>query len=303
MTSSPAQRRAELLGLLGELPDRDRPIAVETVHEEEFPNYIMEKLVLDVNGLEAAPAFLVKPKTGKAPFPAILYNHSHGGNYHLGKQELLFGADHIFNPSYAEALTEAGYVALSIDHWAFGGRSTRTESEIFKEMLWRGQVMWGMMVYDSIRAVDYLQSRQDVDADRIGTLGMSMGSTMAWWVAALDERVKVCADICCLTDFESIIKTGWMDRHGIYYFVPGLLNHFSAAQINALIAPRPHIGVAGDLDTLTPPDGLDKIDRELKQVYASLGAEDAWELHRYDVEHIETADMRKRIMAFLDRWM
>ena len=65
--------------------------------------------------------------------------------------------------------------------------------------------MWGMMVYDSIRALDYLETRPDIDAGRIGTLGLSMGSTMAWWLAALDERVKVCVDLCCLTDFEALM--------------------------------------------------------------------------------------------------
>ena len=72
-------------------------------------------------------------------------------------------------------------------------------------MLWRGRVMWGMMVYDSLRALDYLASRRDVDRSRLGTLGLSMGSTMAWWVAALDERVKACVDICCLTDYEALM--------------------------------------------------------------------------------------------------
>jgi cephalosporin-C deacetylase-like acetyl esterase len=59
-----------------------------------------------------------------------------------------------------------------------------------------------MMVYDNIRAIDYLATRPEVNAARIATLGLSMGSTMAWWTAALDERVKVCVDICCLTDFD-----------------------------------------------------------------------------------------------------
>ncbi len=53
-------------------------------------------------------------------------------------------------------MTRRGYAALCIDTWAFGERRGRTESEIFKQMLWTGRVMWGMMVYDSLRAVDYL---------------------------------------------------------------------------------------------------------------------------------------------------
>ena len=85
----------------------------------------------------------------------------------------------------AEELTRRGYAALCIDHWVFGGRSGRSESSVFKRMLWQGQVMWGMMVFDSLRAVDYLHTRDDVDPKRIATLGLSMGSTMAWWVAGL----------------------------------------------------------------------------------------------------------------------
>jgi dienelactone hydrolase len=167
-------------------------------------------------------------------------------------------------------------------------------------MLWHGQVMWGMMVYDSIRAIDYLESRSDVDRDRLGTLGISMGSTMAWWVAALDTRVKVCVDICCLTDFHALIEARGLDGHGIFYFVPGLLKHFTTAQVNGLIAPRAHLSLAGNYDKLTPPAGLDRIDAELREVYAAEDAPDAWKLLRYEIGHFETAVMRAEILAFLE---
>jgi len=196
---------------------------------------------------------------------------------------------------------QMGYAALCIDQWAFGDRHGRRESEIFKHMLWHGQVMWGMMVYESLRAVDYLACRPDIDPSRIGTMGMSMGSTMAWWTASLDTRVKVCIDLCCLTDFEALIETRGLDGHGIYYYVPSLLKYFSTAQINALIAPRPHLSLAGIYDRLTPPAGLDRIDRELKKVYAKLGAKDSWKLSRYDIGHFETAAMRKEIAEFLTK--
>jgi dienelactone hydrolase len=155
------------------------------------------------------------------------------------------------------------------------------------------------MVYDSLRAVDYLASRDDVDADRIGTLGLSMGSTMAWWIAALEPRVKVCVDLCCLTDFGALIESRGLDGHGIYYYVPDLLTHFTAGQINALIAPRAHLSLAGNYDRLTPPAGLDRIDRELKAEYEKENAPDNWQLLRYDIGHFETAHMRSEIMGFL----
>jgi hypothetical protein len=190
-----------------------------------------------------------------------------------------------------------------MDTWVFGERHHRTESSVFKEMLWKGRVLWGMMVYDSIRGLDYLVSRPEVDADRIATLGLSMGSTMAWWLAALDTRVKVCVDICCLTDFHALIEAGGLDGHGIYYYVPNLLKHFTTAQINSLIAPRAHLSLAGDLDTLTPPKGLDNIDRELKEVYTACGVPERWKLLRYEVGHMETPTMRKEILAFLQQML
>ena len=166
-------------------------------------------------------------------------------------------------------------------------------------MLWEGRVLWGMMVFDSLRALDWLVTRPDVDPSRVATLGMSMGSTAAWWVAALDERVNVTVDINCLTDFQALIAHHGLKLHGIYYYVPDLLNHFTTSQINALIAPRAHLGLAGLRDDLTPQDGLDRIDRDLKSVYAALGHPERWKLLRYDVAHQETPEGRQEALAFL----
>jgi dienelactone hydrolase len=296
-------RRRQLYGLLGDLPSRHRTISARTLSTREEPRYVLEKLELDLNGLEPVPAWFARPRSASGRLPAILYNHAHGGDYQLGKDEFLRGRSALHTPPYAEALTALGYSALCMDTWVFGERAAGTEMDVFKEMLWKGQVLWGMMVYDSLRGIDYLASRSDVDPARIGTLGLSMGSTMAWWVAALDERIKVCVDICCLTDFEALIDAKGLKGHGIYYFVPSLLKHFTTAQINALIAPRAHLSLAGDLDELTPPPGLDRIDRELKKVYAAAGHPERWKLLRYNVGHQETPEMRREIVDFLRRFL
>jgi dienelactone hydrolase len=298
-----AERRQELYALLGDLPDRHRPISVQAVKVEQREGYRLETLILDLNGLEPVPAYFACPKGEPSGAPAVLYNHAHGGNYHMGKREFVEGLDALQAPPYAKALTDMGYCALCIDAWNFCERRGRSESELFKEMLWRGQVLWGMMVYDSIRAVDYLASRPEVNPERLATVGLSMGSTMAWWLAALDERIKVCVDICCLTDFEELIAARGLDGHGIYYYVPRLLKHFDTAQINALIAPRAHLALAGNYDRLTPPRGLDKIDAHLKEVYARLGVCERWRLLRYDTGHFETAHGRAAITQFLRQWL
>jgi acetyl esterase/lipase len=304
MSTEKEARREELYGLLGDLPPRSRRVSASKIGEEERETYVLERLVLDLNGIEPVPAYVVRPKELEGPAPALVYNHAHGGNYALGKDELLLGTTaSVQKPAYAAALTQMGYCVLCIDARAFGERRGRSESEIFKQMLWSGQVMWGMMVYDSLRAVDYLVSRPDVNPDRLGTLGMSMGSTMAWWLAALDTRIKVCIDICCLTDFQSLIESRGLDGHGIYYYVPNLLKHFTTSQINALIAPRAHLSIAGNYDRLTPAAGLDRVDAELRRVYEAEGVPDAWRLSRYDTGHLETAAMRAEALSFLRQWL
>lgn len=294
-------RRQELYWLLGDLPPRSRAVSAASLGIDTSRGYHLERLVLDLNGIEKAPAYFIKPLGSTGRLPTILFHHWHGGEYKLGKDEMLRPKKDV--PSWAEAIVKEGYAGLCADTWAFGERSTRTEADLFKDFLWHGRVMWGMMVYDSLKALDYLHSRADVDTKHIGTVGMSMGSTMAWWVAALDERIRVCVDICCLTDFDALLATDNLKGHGFYYYVPGLLKHFTTSQINALIAPRAHLGLAGNLDKLTPPAGLDRIDRELQAVYAKAGHPERWKMFREDVAHVETAPMRAEALQFLRKFL
>ena len=294
-----AARRAELYALMGDLPDRQRPIKAEKRDEREADGYLLESWLLDLNGLEPVPALLARPKTLRGRAPAILFDHSHGGGYTIGKKEFVEGRSYLQPTPYAKALTAEGWVSLCIDHWCFGERAHETELETVKAMLWQGRVLWGMMVYDSIRALDWLATRTDVDPSRLGTLGMSMGSTMAQWLGALDERVKATVDICCLTEYHALIAAKGLKGHGIFYYVPSLLKHFTASDVNALIAPRAHLGLAGLRDPLTPVAGLDIIDRELTAVYAEAGHPERWKLLRYDVAHQETPEGRQEALAFL----
>jgi acetyl esterase/lipase len=300
-SSDPAAQRARLRGLLGDLPDPRRPIHARRLGEEVREDHVLESWLLDLNGLELVPALVARPRGPAARRPAVLFNHSHGGAYHVGKRELVEGREYLQPVPYARALTALGFVVLVIDHWCFGERAgaDRAELETFKAMLWEGRVLWGMMVHDSLRALDWLLARDDVDPARVGTLGMSMGSTMAQWVAALDERVKATVDLCCLTDWDALVAERGLGRHGIYYYVPGLRRHFTAAGLNALVAPRAHLAVAGLHDPLTPVTGLDRIDAELGRVYAAAGHPERWRLLRCDVGHEETPEARAAALAFL----
>ena len=296
---SSADRRRELYALLGDLPDRQRAISGSKRNERIHDGMRLETWDLDLNGLEKVPAYVARPASATGRTPAIVFNHSHGGGYTIGKQEVLDGRTYLQPVPYAKALTDLGYTVLCIDHWVFGERSHTSELDTFKAMLWQGRVLWGMMVYDSVRALDWLATRADVDPARIATVGMSMGSSMAWWLAALDERIKVTVDICCLTEFHTLLAAKGLGGHGVYYYVPSLLKHFTTSQINELIVPRAHLGLAGLQDKLTPVAGLDIIDRDLTRAYAAAGHPERWKMLRYDVGHQETPEGRQEVLAFL----
>ena len=85
------ERRKRLYALLGELPDRARPISARALAREERPGYVLEKLQLDLNGIEPVPAYFVRPRKLRGRAPAVLYNHAHGGDYQLGKDEFIKG--------------------------------------------------------------------------------------------------------------------------------------------------------------------------------------------------------------------
>ena len=93
-------RRHELYSLLGDLPDRDRPISARTISENQADGYTVERLVLDLNGIEPVPAVFVQPAGPPGPFPVVLYHHAHGADYELGKQELLAGRSALYRPQF-----------------------------------------------------------------------------------------------------------------------------------------------------------------------------------------------------------
>jgi hypothetical protein len=300
------RRRDELWSLLGDLPPRDRPIGAKLLRTEAFPGYKLEHLELDLNGIEPVPALLLVPDKRPAKAPGLLYIHAHGGTYELGKEELLRGREVL--PAYAPVCVEKGIVTLAIDSWCFSERKhvddgRQGETDTFKEMLWRGRVLWGMMMFDEVQAVSYLASRSEVDPQRIGAFGLSMGSTKAWWLAALDPRVKLCIDLCCLTDYEELIKIHNLRGHGIYYYVPGLLKRFQAHEINELIVPRAHLSLNGRQDRLTPPAGVERIRDHVFPLYRQHGREGDCRIELFDCGHQETPEMRQIVLSWLDRYL
>lgn len=297
-------RRAALWSLLGGSRLPYLPTLIES--EDMAPPFAateLRRLTLDLNGVEPVPAFYLRPAHATRP-PLVIYAHAHGNRYDLGKSELLLGRGALQPEPYGKALTDAGYAVIAIDSWLFEDRQ-RPEGEngFTKARLLLGDTVWGMMLRDTHAAVTYAIGNLDIDPARIAIMGLSMGASMAWWSAALDPRIKVCVDLCCMTDFHTAIETGGLDGHGIYYSVPGLLKEFSTSSINALTAPRPHLSLNGRRDPLTPEAGLATVDAAMRDTYAPLGASDAWRMEIHDCGHEETPEMRVSVMDFLTRWL
>ncbi len=303
-----AKRRKELWGLLGDLPKPRTPKAT-VLRKERGEGYTLEHLELDINGIEKVPAILLLPDSIQEPAPALNYIHWHGGNYDGGKQELFEGNGGL--KPYAPEVIKRGIVTLAIDSWCFGERKTykdkrsgrQGEEDTFKHMLWNGQVLWGMMMFDEWQAINYLCSRPEVDESRIGSFGMSMGSTKSWWLAALDERISCCMDLCCLTDFQSLIDTEGLRRHGIYYNVPSLLKHFQTHDINELIVPRPRLSLNGRFDGLTPPQGVERVHDYLEPLYNKHGNAADLQIELFDCKHVELPEMRNIVLEWMDKYL
>jgi dienelactone hydrolase len=303
------QVRAEVWGLLGKLPPRPKLPAVETLSREDRGDYILEKFRFDNGAGATVPGYFLLPK-GATKAPAILYCHWHAGQYNLGKEEL-FEAKHT-PEAPGPALVRRGFAVLAIDAYCFGERNGRgpggpnekgTDGEMSasKFNLWVGRTLWGMMLRDDLMALDYLAARPEVDPQEIGVMGMSMGATSAWWLMALDERIKTGVAICCLTRGRNLIEHNLLHAHGIYYFVPNLLTHFDTEAIVALIAPRPVLFLDGDQDGTSPVDGIHAIEAAVRPAYRLYGKEDSFQSFVYAGQgHLYTQEMWLKTLAWLN---
>jgi len=304
------QVRAQLWELLGKLPPRPKLPVVETLAQEDRGDYVVEKFRFDNGAGAAVPGYLLRPKAHPGKAPAILYCHWHGGEYDIGKEEL-FQAKHT-PEAPGPALVKHGFVVLGIDAYCFGERNGSSpggpaetggagEMSASKFNLWVGRTLWGMMLRDDLMALDYLASRPEVDARRIGVTGMSMGATRSWWLMALDERIQTGVAVACLTRYQNLIEHEMLQAHGIYYFVPNLLSHFDTEAVVALLAPRPALFMNGDQDGGSPVDGIRAIEKSVRPAYRLYDKESEFQSSIYAGQgHVYTPEMWARTLAWMD---
>jgi dienelactone hydrolase/lysophospholipase L1-like esterase len=300
---------ATVLESLGDLPPRPEVSRSRVISREVWPEFIVERILIP-NGTDVdISALLLIPRKLTVPAPAILWLHSSTPD----KTQILIPNTNGGSDSLGEEFARAGYVVMSPDSYWHGDRAgrgpsgtaeTRGEEEesLFKFNLWMGRTLWGMFVRDDQIALDYLVSRPEVDPSRIGATGMSMGSTRAWWLAAVDDRIAAVVGVACLTRYQNLIAHGQLRQHGVYYFVNGLLRHFDTEGVIALIAPRPFLALTGDLDAGSPADGIRIIEDKAGAVYRVLGAEGNFRSVIYrDIGHAYTPEMRGEMLAWFAR--
>ncbi len=297
---------------LGELPARPNPVRVRILWTEKKEAYTMEKFALD-NGVDSeVPGYLAVPLKRQGRLPAVLAMHGHSSS-----KENIFGVAPS-SQDVADLLARRGYVVMAIDNYFNGERNGKgpagelevmakgsdQEMSLFKLNLWLGRTLWGMMLRDEQIALDYLMSRPEVDPNRIGAQGMSMGSTRAWWLAAVDDRVKAVVAVACFTRYEDLIAIRALRAHGIYYFVPGILKHFDSEGVMALAAPRPFLALTGDRDAGSPPEGIKKLEQILNRFYALYQKPDHFQSIVYpETGHVYTDDMKRKMAAWFDKFL
>jgi dienelactone hydrolase len=309
--SQKTQLRKKLWQLLGDMPPlfTPQPKIDKSEHRE---GYTLEHFTFDNGVGDTVYGYILIPAGQTKPGPAILYNHYHGGKYNQGKEEVITKAFDKLDFATGEALVEEGYVVICIDAYAFGQRrfqgpagqreeGRQTEWSLFKTLLLEGKTLWGMIVRDDLLALNYLLSRPEVDPNRIGMVGMSMGSNRSWWAAAMDERIKVTVSVVCLSRYQNLIADGAVGSHSFYFYVPDMLaEKIDVESVVGLIAPRPHLAMTGELDRLSPVDGVNIIYNFQEHLYKLYGKPENFRGLLYSgVGHEYTPQMWKETIAWL----
>ncbi|MEX2234804.1 MAG: alpha/beta hydrolase family protein [Cyclobacteriaceae bacterium] len=305
--------RQTLQKLLGEIPARPKQLKIKTVSRETMNGYVLEKLLIDNEVDGWIPAYLAIPTDVKGKVPVVLGMHGHSSS-----KDNIFGSDPATHQNVLALLISNGYAVMAIDSYFNGERrgtgpaganemqrqGVDQELSQFKINLWFGRSLWGMQLRDEQIALDYLVSRPEIDREKIGVEGMSMGATRAWWLAALDERVKVVVGVACFTRYQELIEQRELRAHGIYYFVPGMLSHFDTEAVMGLIAPRPFLALTGDSDKGSPLSGMLVLEKKLDNVYSLYNKKENFKSIIYPkTGHLFTDDMKIEMLQWFEKYL
>ena len=284
----------EMLGL-DPLPKRTdlQPVITGKVEHEEFT---VEKLHFQSSPGLYVTGNLYLPKKIDKPLPAILYVCGHG---QVKKDGIAYGSKAHYQ-HHGGWFARNGYVCLIIDTLQLGEIEGIHHGTYKYDMWWwinRGYTPAGVEAWNCIRALDYLETRKEVDATKMGVTGRSGGGAYSWWIAALDERIKVAVPTAGITDLQNHVVDGVVEGHCDCMFMVNTYR-WDYPQVAALVAPR-HLLIANtDRDPIFPLDGVYRTFQQVRPLYATLGVKDNVGLNITFGPHLDTQDLQ--VHAF--RW-
>jgi hypothetical protein len=282
-----AYLREHVLASAGLLPLPERtPLNPVVFDELKHEGYSVAKV-----HFESLPGFYVTGNlyrpAGQGPFPAVLSAHGHWTYGRLENSDLMSG------PGRAISLARRGFVVFT--HDMVGYDDSRQLPHTFdgrRERLW-GLSLGGLQLWNSIRALDFLQSLPYVRKDALGATGESGGGTQTYLVAAADPRVAVAVPV----NMVSLLMQGGCLCENL----PGLRLDTTNVEIAAAIAPRPLLLVSATGDWTR--ETMETEYPAVRGLYALVGAEDRVRAVRFNAEHNYNQDSREAMYGWMARWL
>ena len=160
----------------------------------------------------------------------------------------------------------------------------------------------GVEAWNGIRALDYLQSRPEVDGERLGVTGRSGGGAYSWWIAALDERIKAAVPVAGITDLQNQVVDGCVEGHCDCMFMVNTYR-WDFPQVAALVAPRALLIANTDKDSIFPLDGVERLHAKVRRIYQLHGADDKLGLQISEGPHKDTQELQVATMHWFNRFL
>ena len=275
--------RAKVTELVGGFPARTA-LKARVLETREFPGYTREAVVFESRPGMNVFGYLLIPKDKKGPMPVVISipGHGRGVDDIVGIDDK--GQDRTekvsYEYDYAVQIVENGMAAFAIEPLGFGcrrdadarkkGLSASSCQPSAGAALLFGETMVGWRVWDIMRTVDYLETRKEFDAKRIGCMGISGGGTITVFASALDERIAAAFVSGYLNTFRDSIMS---ISHCIDNYVPGILQWCEQFDVASCIAPRPLFCESGAKDPIFPLAAFQASFEHVKKVYEVMGAE------------------------------
>lgn len=293
------RRLREMLGLEPEPPRTD--LRAEITGTIERPDFRVENLHFQsLPGLYVT-ANLYLPTGPDAPAPAVLYVCGHADPM---KDGVSYGNKTAYH-HHGVWFARNGYVCLVIDTVERGEIRGIHHGTYRYDMWWwnsRGYTPGGVEAWNSIRALDYLETRSEVDRRRIGITGRSGGGAYSWYVAALDDRIRAAAPVAGITDLQNHVVDGVVEGHcDCMYFVNTY--QWDYPMLAALVAPRPLMLANSDRDSIFPLDGVMRTYRKVRRLYELAGKAEDFGLVITPGPHRDTQDLQVPVFHWFNRYL